>query len=96
MEVNETLHLNGSCAPGTLRDDYSTATFFRNEGDEFVDSLLVLCSRSILLGSIGRNSILLSCLLDTWQLCALFNALIFSVVPSVGPSAGWDEKQSNE
>ena len=24
-----------------------------------------------------------------------FNALIFSIVPSVGPSAGWDEKQEH-
>ena len=97
IQFYEALHLNGSCAPGTLRYDYGTATFLRNEGDEFVDCLLVLCSRSVLLGSIGRNYILLGCLLDVRQLYALFNALIFSIVPSIiCPSAGRDEEQSNE
>ena len=81
------LQLNGSCVPSTLRDYHLSASLLGDKRDDFVDGLLVLCSRSCGLGTKRRDKEL--AFGNFWQLDALLDTLVLIVVPSCCKGASW-------
>ena len=86
-EVDMALQLNGSCVPGTLRDDHLSASLLGDKRDDSVDGLLVLCSRSCSLGTKKCDKEL--AFGNFWQLDALLDTLVLIVVPSCCKGASW-------